>query len=171
MEHRVIERMVDLLRTHMENASKTNQIDGAFILSAVDFFRTYADRCHHGKEEDILFKELENKTIAANHREVLEELKNEHITARGLVQSLREARQAYLDDDSKDSEAIHGILRDLTELYPNHIQKEDKHFFFPVMDYFSKKEQLSMLDRFWEFDEHLIHRIYRDIVENYEKKI
>jgi len=38
--------------------------DTAFIDTAVDFIRTYADRCHHGKEEDIRFRELKKKPIA-----------------------------------------------------------------------------------------------------------
>ena len=36
------------------------------------------------------------------------------------------------------------------------------------MDYFSKKEQLDMVYRFWEFDERLIHRVYGDIVKHFE---
>ena len=36
-------------------------VDPVFIDTAVDFIHTYADRCHHGKEEDILFKALAAK--------------------------------------------------------------------------------------------------------------
>jgi len=170
IEHRVTERMVALLKAEMEIISKTNKTNPDFLLSAVDFLKTYVDRCHHGKEEDILFTELENKNIETKFRDVIGELKAEHKKARGLVLSLQEARQKYLDDDPGSSPTIHGILSELTELYPRHIEKEDKHFFFPAMEYFSKKEQLDMIDRFLEFDEQLIHRIYRDIVEGYENK-
>jgi hypothetical protein len=52
--------------------------------------------------------------------------------------------------------------------YPAHIAKEDKHFFIPCMEYFTKKEQDSMLQAFWDFDRRLIHEKYRGLVERLE---
>ena len=60
-EHRLIERMVGLLVKELDRTKKVNDLNPVFIDSAVDFFRTYADRTHHGKEEDILFRELRIK--------------------------------------------------------------------------------------------------------------
>jgi hemerythrin-like domain-containing protein len=50
--------------------------------SAVDFIRTYADRTHHGKEEDILFRDLAKKDLSAQDQSVMQELINEHTYAR-----------------------------------------------------------------------------------------
>ena len=55
-EHRLIERMVKLLKKELIKIKEIDKVDTNFILIVVDFFRTYADRTHHGKEEDILFK-------------------------------------------------------------------------------------------------------------------
>ncbi|MDF1526906.1 MAG: hemerythrin domain-containing protein [bacterium] len=132
------------------------------------FFRTYADRCHHGKEEDILFRELQSKTLADEHLIILNELKGEHTIARTSVRSLADARQRLLRGKAKAAEEIQQVFGALTALYPAHIEKEDKRFFIPVMDYFSKKEQLDMVHRFWEFDERLIHRVYGDVVKRFE---
>lgn len=168
VEHRLIERMIKLLAAEKEKLGSTNDSDPDFILSVADFFQTYADRCHHGKEEDILFEELENKDLESEHRDIMEELKAEHVIAREKVQALRESRVKYLEGDPEAPKITYDIIGALIELYPGHIEKEDKHFFFRAMDYFSKKEQMDMLNRFWEFDEHLIHRLYRDVVERYE---
>jgi hemerythrin-like domain-containing protein len=62
-EHRIIERMVPVLGEELNRMKKTGKADPRFIVSAVDFFRTYADRTHLGKEEDILFKVLESKML------------------------------------------------------------------------------------------------------------
>jgi hemerythrin-like domain-containing protein len=59
-------------------------------------------------------------------------------------------------------------LLKLVEFYPEHITKEDKNFFIPCMQYFTRKEQDDMLNEFWEFDKKLIHEKYRKIVESYE---
>jgi len=47
-EHRLIEKMINLLNEHQSKLSKTRKLDVNFIQIAVDFFRTYADRTHHG---------------------------------------------------------------------------------------------------------------------------
>jgi hemerythrin-like domain-containing protein len=169
VEHRLIERMVDLLDAEEKRIGKHNVPDADLLLAAADFFKTYADRCHHGKEEDILFEELEAKDLADELTRILGELKEEHMIARTNVRRLVDARQRFLEGGAGAAEEIQEVLGILTALYPTHIEKEDKHFFLPVMDYFTKKEQLDMLHRFWEFDEKLIHNVYRDIVRQYEK--
>jgi len=59
-------------------------------------------------------------------------------------------------------------LEKLAAFYPEHIKKEDKHFFFPVMEYFSREEMDRMLEDFYKFDRKLIHDFFRDKVEGYE---
>jgi hemerythrin-like domain-containing protein len=169
IEHKLIERMVDLLFEEEERINKHNIPDTDLLLAATDFFRTYADRCHHGKEEDILFQDLQTKTLSDEHLMILNELTEEHTTARTNVRRLVDARQRFLEGEAGAAEEIQQVLGILTALYPVHIEKEDKHFFLPVMVYFSKKEQLDMLHRFWEFDEKLIHRVYGDIVKYFEQ--
>ena len=39
-----------------KNDNQNKKVNPNFITAAVDFFRTYADRFHHGKEEGILFR-------------------------------------------------------------------------------------------------------------------
>ena len=83
-EHRLIERMVALLGEELRKTSQTNKADPAFINIATDFFRTYADRTHYGKEEDILFRDLAKKNLSPEHIEIMNELTKEHVLARSL---------------------------------------------------------------------------------------
>lgn len=168
IEHRLIERMVALLENERKRIDRTNEVDPNFLLAAADFFRTYADRCHHGKEEDVLFVELGEKELEKEHQRIMDELTDEHVIARTNVRLLIDSSERYAGGDGAAAQEILETVETLTSLYPGHIEKEDKHFFLPVMEYFSKKEQMDMLHRFWEFDEKLIHRIYGDIVQNYE---
>jgi hemerythrin-like domain-containing protein len=55
IEHRLIEQIIHALDTESQHISHDNIVHPLFIYNAVDFFRTYADQFHHGKEEDILF--------------------------------------------------------------------------------------------------------------------
>ena len=58
IEHRLIERMIKILDRSLRKMEREKELDLNFIDTLVDFIRTYADRCHHGKEEDILFRDL-----------------------------------------------------------------------------------------------------------------
>lgn len=48
-EHRLTERMVEVIKSELTKINEQKELDPAFIDVAVDFFRTCADRCHHGK--------------------------------------------------------------------------------------------------------------------------
>ena len=58
IEHRLIERMISIIKDALIQIESTQEVDPVFVDTAVDFIRTYADRTHHGKEEDILFRDL-----------------------------------------------------------------------------------------------------------------
>ena len=52
-EHRLIEKMLASMMRHIDQVEKTKKVNPLIIDIAVDFVRTYADRTHHGKEEEI----------------------------------------------------------------------------------------------------------------------
>jgi len=81
-EHRLIEQMVSLLEKEIEKTTSAGKVDPNFLVAVVDFFRTYADKYHHGKEEGILFKELSSKTSSDVDHKMMLELVMEHAFAR-----------------------------------------------------------------------------------------
>jgi hemerythrin-like domain-containing protein len=168
IEHRLIERMIRLVDRERERVAGQGRPDPAFIDTAVDFIRTYADRCHHGKEEDIYFKDLAAREISEEHRRLVNELIEEHKYARGVVAALVGAKERYVAGDSAASAEIEQRLRELVEFYPVHIQKEDRQLFIPSMAYYTANEQAAMLQQMWDFDRKLIHEKYRGVVEGLE---
>jgi len=170
VEHRLIERMIALLRAEINKMDESKEPDVGFLMIAVDFMRTYADRVHHGKEEDILFKALATKKLEPKHSKIMNELIEEHISARKMVTALLTAREKYINGDRQSLEEITSLLETIGNFYPVHIEKEDKHFFYPCLDYFSKQEQDDMLKEFWEFDRKVIHEKYQKVVEVQEQR-
>jgi hemerythrin-like domain-containing protein len=169
IEHRLIERMIDVLRIEAGTVAEEGTVHPVLLDSAVDFIRTYADRTHHGKEEDILFRALAEKDLSAQDRGVMEELVSEHVYARQTVRRLVEAKDRYLEGDTGAIAAIVEQLETLVGLYPAHIEKEDKVFFPASMHYLTRAEQDAMLEEMWTFDRGMIHEKYRSVVERFEQ--
>jgi len=171
IEHRLIERMIDVMQGQLSVIEKEKKLDFEFLEMAVDFIRTYADRCHHGKEEDILFRELGIKQLKDEHRHTMEELVEEHRWARKMTARLVEANRKYIQGDGDAMSTVTECIRSLIQFYPKHIEKEDKHFFIPCMNYFTESEQQVILREEWEFDKNLIHEKYRSIIIMAEKEL
>lgn len=94
----------------------------------------------------------------------MDELIQEHEYARKTVTRLKEANYTYSQGHKEAIWKLNNLLEDRSTLYPKHIEKEDKRFFYPCMDYFSKSELDSMLNDFWEFDRKMIYEKYEKII-------
>jgi len=165
VEHRLIEKMIDLLKSEVGRIEETGSVSPVRIDTAVDFIRTYADRIHHGKEEDILFRDLRDRDLSSEDRAVMDELVEEHIYARQTVQRLVDSKERYVAGGVDAIDAIGTELKALVDLYPAHIVKEDKVFFPASMKYLSRSEQDNMLEEMAEFDRQMIHEKYRSVVQ------
>ena len=169
IEHRLIERMISLIDKEVRKIEKNNAINQIFIDSAVDFVRTYADRTHHGKEEQIMFRDLSRKNLSDKDRAMMDELIRDHIIGRTTTAELVASAAAYQKGDRAALPLVMQNLRKIADFYPKHIAKEDKVFFPSSMKYLSEPEQQAMLAEFWEFDRRMIHDKYEFVVESLEK--
>jgi hemerythrin-like domain-containing protein len=176
-EHALIERMIALMqqelsriKSNMEVDREFAFVDPVFIDQAVDFLKTYADRGHHGKEEDILFAELARKSLSPEHSKLMQELIQEHAWGREAVAGLLKAKEGVLLDNPEALDDLLIRLGQLVEFYPRHIQKETAGLFFPCMAYFTDAEKKDMVARMAEFDRQMIHQKYAALVEGIENR-
>lgn len=169
-EHRLIEKMLYITGKELDVIKKYNTINPVFIDTIVDFIKIYADRTHHGKEEDILFNKLKNINLSAEDDKMMQKLVNDHANARKLVNELIDANKKYSNGDSSSIKTIIETLSELISFYPPHISKEDKIFFPNTEKYFSNTELDEMLNDFWEFDKRMIHEKYNVLYETLKDK-
>ena len=168
-EHRLIERMLGLIKDALAEIRFSGKVNPLFVDTTVDFIRMYADRTHHGKEEDILFRELDKRVLLADDRRIMNELIEEHVLGRQTTQALVDANTRYRNGDETALADIVDRLQTLVEFYPKHIEKEDKVFFPASRAYFTDKEDQTILAEFWDFDRKMIHEKYRSLVEGLDK--
>lgn len=160
IEHRQIERMVPLLHAEAINA-REGKVDPLRIDSLVDFVRTYADKCHHGKEEDILFASLQTKPLPPELIMIMRGLIEDHRVSRSHVGTVVDANARYRSGDLRALQDMAMALEALATLYPKHIETEDRRFFIQCMSLFELDERKRMLAEFQTFDRELVHQVYK----------
>ena len=165
MEHRLIEKMLAVIQGALERTAQTQSIDPYFVDTVVDFIQVYADRTHHGKEEDVLFKNLRMKGLSHDDAQLMNELIEEHVFGRQTTKALVDANARYRKGDGAALAEVTARLKTLVDLYPKHINKEDKTFFPAAQTYLSEEEDQAMIAEFWEFDNKMIHEKYKAVVK------
>lgn len=167
-EHGIIKLMIDSAVEKVKTTPKPpkKETTPEFTDIFVDFFRNYAERCHEGKEETILFRELANKQISTEHKKTMDELITEHMYARETVNTLEETQKKYAQGETTAFTEIQTILKQLVEFYTKHIEKENTRFYYPSMGYFSTQELDNMVEEFLRFDANVIHIKYIETVEH-----
>jgi hemerythrin-like domain-containing protein len=136
----------------------------------VDFIRIYADRTHHGKEEDILFRDLSARRLPADDQRLMQELIEDHVFGRKTTWALEEANSRYRKGDAAAWAQVAENLAKIVDFYPRHIDKEDKVFFPAVRNYIDEKEDRAMLEAFHEFDRKMIHERYEAVIDALKEK-
>jgi hemerythrin-like domain-containing protein len=169
VEHLLIARMMDLIERKMGAIQGQTRPDMVFIDGFMDFAKTYADACHHGKEESIFFEKLARKNLLPEHKKIMDELVLEHIQARKIIANLELAREDFMKGDSGAAQKILTICKSVWQIYPGHMTKEEKVFFPPALEYFSKREQDEMVKSFWEFDKTLLLEKYIKFFDQYDR--
>ncbi|MEK6558932.1 MAG: hemerythrin domain-containing protein [Planctomycetota bacterium] len=120
-EHVLIKRLLALIPSVVEYTETSMKVERDLILRCVDFIRNYADKYHHMKEEDILFKYVDEKA------EVIQIMYKDHDTGRGYV------RQSVEGAEKGNKAQIKENLLAYRELLTQHIKKEDE-ILYPWID-------------------------------------
>src|SRR3990170_7408867 len=87
-EHQGIKRVLALIEKAQERAAKGLPVSGDFLPEILDFIKTFADTCHHGKEEGVLFPLLEKRGIPKENGPI-QMMLYDHDLGRDFVKSAR----------------------------------------------------------------------------------
>ncbi|MFW6253577.1 MAG: hemerythrin domain-containing protein [Chitinivibrionales bacterium] len=161
IEHGLINQMISLMRKELESMEQTRMVRISSIGVLIDFMSTYANRCHCGKEENILLKKLLSKDIASEHQKILRTFTKEHEYASLIIKQLQKARDAYLHSAKNAFDTIRECLQKLVDFYPRHMAREEELFSLYSLQYLDDEEQEDMLEEFWDYDKKLIKEKYR----------
>ncbi len=153
-EHVLIKRWLALIPGVIAELGVNQDEALSVVKEGLDFVRSYADRFHHAKEEEVLFKYFDESL------DILKVMHTEHEEARVHVKVMLEAL------DRADKRTISERLDAYRELLTEHIKKEDE-ILYPWMDRNLTVSQVGELfSRFTKIDEE-----FGSAPEKYEKFI
>jgi hemerythrin-like domain-containing protein len=167
-EHALIRRAGALSERVLERLERGEPCSPDFLFDAADFAETYIGQCHHAKEERVLFCELALKSLPPELAQLVEELTQEHRASDGAIAALAQARRHLAAGEVGALDLVMQGLRTFTEVYPDHIAREEKLLFLPAMHFFSEAERHMMARTFRELDADLIHSRYVGTVDYWE---
>ena len=127
-EHEGILRMLGIMRVMAERIGHGRKIPAGHVESVIDFLQLFADQCHHGKEEDIFFPELERAGIPHEGGPIGVML-YEHTLGREHIRAMVEASARLGDIGGEGYQDLRSAMLDYSGLLTRHIAKENEVLF------------------------------------------
>jgi hemerythrin-like domain-containing protein len=159
-EHQNILIVITSIEQECERLKTGTEIDPEFFEKAIDFIKNYADKFHHAKEEDILFKEFEDVSEQA-HCNPVPQMLHEHELGRNFVKGMQEAIK------TNDKESLIENSNGYAQLLREHIYKEDDILYPMIEDVLSDGTEEKMFEEFKKVE---LDKKYLAIVKEFEER-
>ncbi len=138
---------------------------------AVGFFRNFADRCHHAKEEDELFPRMEARGIPKEGGPIGVMLA-EHEQGRAYIRGMSDAAERFARGDAAAVAALTQNALDYVALLRAHIAKENGILFEMADQVLSDAEQSQLYAAFEQIEQHRTgpgeHARYHAMIAQYQ---
>ncbi len=168
-EHRVIERGLEVLAAIADRLERGETPPTEKVTALLDFFRFFADGCHHGKEEGMLFPELEARGVPKEGGPIGVML-HEHDEGRALQQQMRQALTDLADATNRQQFVT--AARNYIALLRQHIWKEDNVLFKMAEQVLTDADDAQLAERFERHErEHIgegVHERYHHLIHELE---
>jgi hemerythrin-like domain-containing protein len=125
-DHELILGVAESLSVVVE--ADPESLDYETVARCISFFRLFADACHHGKEEDLLFPALAAQGLPQEGGPVAVML-HEHEESRALLRSMSTSVEGAKLSQSGAAEDLMNAAKEYIELITAHIGKENNILF------------------------------------------
>ena len=146
-DHRLIEKMLYILQKVAKKFGQGGDVPADSLKNASEFIRTFADNYHHGKEEELLFKAMEERGFPREGGPIGVML-IEHDEGRGYTRALAESIEKYAAGDNTAKKAIAENARNYSNLMSQHIPKEDGILYMMADNILPESFQEELLKKF-----------------------
>jgi hemerythrin-like domain-containing protein len=153
-DHEGVKVMLNILEQVCRQLEADGTLNEEHFDGILEFLKVFVDKCHHGKEEDLLFPAL----IAAGIPEdgPIAVMLEEHEMGRNYVKSVNDDYATYVGGDKSASKTISKIVLAYITLLRNHIEKENNVLFVMADRLLSEKKQDELYEGFERIEEERI---------------
>lgn len=146
-EHRVIEQVLDCLEKMAQDADKSGVLDVDACEKALKVLKTFADECHHGKEERLLFPRLKSRGMPIGVGPVAVMLA-EHDLGRDHIRGMESGLRASAGGGRNAVRLFVEHAFHYVELLRAHIAKEDNILFPMAEAVLTDADRAELVDSF-----------------------
>ena len=154
-EHGKIKLMLRILEKICKKLDSGEEIEPEHLDMAIEFIRGFADKCHHGKEEDVLFPIMKDAKIRGAE-DLIRVLLIEHNMGREYVRAMAEAVDGYKSRDIEAPVKISQNAMKYVRLLDPHIDNENSTLFPMADSSLSEAKQAEMAEGFVRIETEVI---------------
>jgi hemerythrin-like domain-containing protein len=173
-EHESIKLMLKIMESISGNLEKGGDLNILQYERIIEFIKGFADKCHHGKEEELLFPALIDHGIP-NEGGPIGVMLHEHQEGRNHI---RELSVAFAEYKSGNKKSISNIIRssmNYVHLLRNHIEKENNILFMMADKVLNETEQSEIYEAFEKLEVEKIgigkheeyHKLLKELKSSY----
>jgi len=175
MEHEAVRLTLRILDKICQRIEKSEEITGLGHLDRLlEFFKVFVDKCHHAKEEELLFPALENVGVSREGGPIGVML-HEHQQGREYVQAMNTALAQYREGKWTAIGEFVTTAKAYINLLNQHIDKENSVLFPLAERHLSEQAQAKLWQGFELIETEEIgsgkHDEFHKMIENLEKEI
>ncbi len=176
-EHEGIKLMLRIIEKIVDDIEKGKSLNSDHFDHILEFLTVFADKCHHGKEEGILFPLLEEKGLSKENGP-LGRMLQEHDLGRELIRNMKNSLDDYKKGNDKSVNGIITNSKAYIQLLRNHIEKENNVLFMMADRVLNETIQNEVYEAFEKYETDVIgtgtherfHRLLKDLRDHYLKQ-
>jgi len=170
-EHELILRGVAVLERMARRANAGRNLPADDARSIIEFIRTFADGCHHAKEEGVLFPAMRAAGVPGQGGPIGVML-HEHELGRESVRAMDEAVQGFGSDPAAPG-AFAGAALAYASLLSSHIFKENNVLFRMADNVIPASQDAALVAAYEEHEEKVTgpgeHERFHAIIDRLER--
>lgn len=146
-EHEGIKLMLKIMDSVCGKFISARELNHEHFTKILEFLKVFVDKCHHGKEEDLLIPAMIEAGIPKN-KGAIEFTLLEHKEGRGYIKNMSEAFEKLKKGDSGDSKIIVENGKKYSDLLVKHIEKEESILYLMADKVLSHEKQDELIEEF-----------------------
>ena len=154
-EHEAVKLMLQIMEAVSTKIASGQSVQHQDLDNMIDFFKVFVDRCHHGKEEELLFPLLEKAGMSKDAGPIGLMLA-EHAQGREYIRNISLGLLDYQSGDLSNLTELTKNMQVYIELLNEHVHKENEVLLVMADKLLTEEIQERLYCQFEDLEENVI---------------